>query len=176
MKKILFSIFILSFPLLMAAQPSQVEKLFDQYSGKEGYTSVHITKYMFEMFAKVATEEEDNEFKEVTSQLTAIKILTLDSETNAKRGQDFYKEINNSLSEPEYKDLMIVKDGGEEIKFMIKETKDIISELVMIIGGENEGVLISLMGDIDLKTISKISKSMDLKGLKHLDKVDEKNN
>ena len=176
MKKILFSLLVLVFPVLLTAQSSQVEKLFNQYSGKEGYTSVHITKYMFEMFAKVANEEEDKEFKEVTTQLNAIKILTLDSETNAKRGQDFYNEISKALSIPDYKDLMIVQDGDEEIKFMIKESGDIISELVMIIGGEDEGVLISLMGDINLKTISKISKSMDLKGLKHLDKVNENNN
>lgn len=174
MKRILFSsILILSLPILTLAQSSQVEQIFDKYSGQEGYTSVHITKYMFDMFARIADDEEDKEFKEVTSNLTAIKILTLDSITNLNRKKSFYQELSESISEPNYKDLMIVKDGDEEIKFLIKEANDKISELVMIVGGNNDGVLISLMGDINLKQISKLSKSMDIKGFEHLDKVED---
>lgn len=174
MKKLILSALV-AFPLFLSAQKSSVEKVFDQYSGKEGYTSVHITQYMFELFAQIANDDEDKEFKEVTSDLTAIKILTLDSLTNVSRGQSFYQEISKLLTAPDYKDLMIVKDGGEEIKFIIKESNRKISELVMIIGGESDGVLISLLGDIDLKKITKLSKSMDIKGLEHLEKVEDNN-
>ena len=175
MKKIVLNILVLAVPILLSAQSSQVEKIFDQYSGEEGYTSIQITKYMFELFSKVANEEEDKEFKKITSKLTGIKILTLDSLTNIKREQNFYKEITSSLSKTDYKDLMIIKDGTEEIKFIIREMNAKISELVMIVGGNGEAVLIVLLGDINLKQISKLSKSMDIKGFEHLDKVDDKN-
>ena len=174
MKKITLYIIALTIPVLLSAQSSQVEKIFTKYSGTEGYTSVHITKYMFELFAKIADEKEDQEFKDITSKLTGIKILTLDSATNVKRRQDFYKEIVGSLSKTEYKDLMIIKEGNEEVKFMIREIDDKISELVMIVGGKGEAVLIVLLGDINLKQISKLSKSMDIKGFEHLDKMDDK--
>lgn len=170
---ILYTLLFLS-PIIASAQTSQVELLFDKYSGQEGYTSVHITKYMFDMFAKIADDEEDKEFKEVTSKLTSIKILTVDK-AEANRKESFYDEISKTISTPEYQDLMIVKDGDEEIKFLVKDKNDKISELVMIIGENGEGTMISLLGDINLKDISKLSKSMNIKGLEHLDKVEDKN-
>lgn len=173
MKKIILSILSITIPLILSAQTSPVEGIFDKYSGKDGYTSVYITKYMFELFAKIANEKEDKEFKEITSKLNGIKILTIDSIMNLKRGHDFYKEIVSSLPIKDYKDLMIIKEGSGEIKFMIREDASKISELIMVMGG-SEAVLIVLQGDIDLKQVSKLSKSMDIKGLEHLDKVDNK--
>ncbi len=173
MKKLICSLIVISLSMGVMAQKSPVEQLFDKYSGQEGYTSVHFTSYMFEIFAKIANEEEDKEFKEASSKLESIKILTIDSALNANRKESFYKEISALITAPEYKDLMIVKDGAEEIKFMIKENGETISELVMIISGGGEGVLMSLIGDIELKEISKLSKSMDIKGMEHLEKVEE---
>ena len=172
MKNLIVSILFFLVPFVNPAQSSQVEKLFDKYSGQEGYTSVHITKYMFDMFAKIADEEEDKSFKEVTSNLTAIKIITVDNQyTN--RTEDFYAEISRVISAPIYQDLMIVKDGSEEIKFLVKDANNTISELVMIVSEEGGGTMISLLGNINLKDISKLSKTMNIKGFEHLDKVED---
>lgn len=172
MKNIIFSTILFFLFISTSAQSSQVEKLFDKYSGQEGYTSVHITKYMFDMFSKIADEEEDKEFKEITSSLTAIKILTVDND-EANRKDNFYIEMSKAISPPIYQDLMIVKDGNEEIKFMVKDADNKISELVMLIDEEDGGTMIYLLGDINLKDISKLSKSMNIKGFEHLDKVEK---
>jgi hypothetical protein len=43
----------------------------------------------------------------------------------------------------------------------------------MIVTGQGNAVLMFLEGDIDLKSISKLSKSMKITGFEHLDKIDE---
>ncbi len=48
-----------------------------------------------------------------------------------------------------------------------------IRELLLIAGGKDSNVLISIQGLINLKTISKLSKSMKVEGLEHLDQIDK---
>ena len=51
MKKLIFIMAVTIFTMQGMAQESQLNKIFDKYSGQEGYTSIHITSYMFELFA-----------------------------------------------------------------------------------------------------------------------------
>lgn len=46
-------------------------------------------------------------------------------------------------------------------------------ELIMVVGGKKSFFILSLYGEIDLKKISKLSKSMNIKGMEHLRKLDD---
>ena len=175
MKNIILSAIMLM-GLLTMAQETPANKFFETHSGQEGYTSIYITEYMFELFSKVSNEEEDKEFKEVTSKLKSIKILTIDSVQNINNQGKFEKELSSILLKAEYKEMMIIKDGAQTVKFLLNEKDGKISEfLMMVYGGNEEPVLIFLEGDIDLKNISKLSKTMNVSGFEHLDKIDKEN-
>lgn len=171
MKKIIL-ICITVLPLISMAQESKLNQIFDKYSGKDGYTSVYITSYMFELFSKIADENEE-EFENVTKGIEGIKILTVSDNLDKASIKSFYTEINGALPTSTYKDFMIVKDGEQEVTFKVRDDGNKISEFVMIVKDDHEPVLLFLSGDIDLKQISKMSKSMDIKGFEHLEKVEE---
>jgi hypothetical protein len=171
MKKLIV-LLIAVLPMLGMAQESPLNKIFDKYSGQEGYTSVYITSYMFDLFAKVA-QEEAADFEHVTKGLEAIKILTVSSDLSAEKRASFYHEIKNALPPSVYKDFMIVKEGAQEITFKVKDEGNKISEFVMIVKDKHEPVILFLQGDIDLANLSKMSKSMDIKGFEHLEKVED---
>jgi CRISPR/Cas system-associated protein endoribonuclease Cas2 len=173
MKTIAF-IILIALPVFANAQESQLNSFFEKYSGKDGYTSVYITKYMFELFTKIDAEKKDKDLDEVLTKLKSIKILTIDSVTNLKTNLKFGKELLTVLPKNIYKELMIVKDGRQTITFMIREDGSKISEFVMTVDGLASPVLIYLEGDINLKHISKLSKSMKIDGFEHLEKIDEK--
>jgi hypothetical protein len=160
-------------PFLTMAQETPANSFFNKHSGENGYTSVHITQYMFDLFSKISNEKEEKDFKEVTSKLTSIKILTVDSSFYVNSDTKFEKEILSTLPESIYKELMIIREGRETIKFLINEKGKKISEFIMIVYGTPEPVLIFLEGDISLKQISKLSKTMNVKGFEHLDKIHE---
>lgn len=170
MKKIILNLVLLFSPFFLVAQNSPVDELFEKYSGKEGFTSVYITSYMFSMFADMETE--DPEFDELVKNLTGIKILATD-ETYAGNA-NFYTEIINKLPLSKYKELMVIKEKDQDVKFLIHEKDGKIIELLLLAGGKNENVLISIQGNIDLKNISKLSKSMKIEGLEHLEEIEEK--
>lgn len=170
MKKIILNLVLLISPFLLIAQNTPVDELFEKYSGKEGFTSVYITSYMFSMFADMETE--DPELDELVKNLTGIKILATDETYSGNA--NFYTEIINKLPLSKYKELMVIKEKDQDVKFLIHEKDGKIIELLLIAGGKNENALISIQGNIDLKNISKLSKSMQIEGLEHLEEIDEK--
>lgn len=177
MSKSSFRIIILAFVLpLFAVGQSPADRLFDKYSGKEGFTSVYITPHMFSLFADMSSETEEDNFSDIISGLTSIKILSAEEDTTGKLlvDVDFTKEIGNSLKGLNYEELMVVKEKDQNINFMIRKDDKKIKELLMLIGGKSDNTMISIQGDLDLKKIAKLSKQMKIEGMENLEKIEDK--
>ncbi len=172
MKRAVTILFIALISVTLMAQNKVVDKLFEKYADKEGYTSVVITKYMFGLFSNIETEEDD-EYVNMIKNLKSIRILS-GPEQDAS-GVNFYDEVISKLPEGEYNELMVIHDSDQDIKFLIKEEKDIVTELLMVVGGENDNILISITGDIDMKAVSKLSESMGIQSMENLEKIDDTN-
>ncbi len=168
MKKTVFIFALILAPLLVNAQGSPVDKLFEKYSGLEGYTSVYISRYMFSLFANIETE--DKEMENILGKLTGIRILA--SEKAQNTGVNFFTEVMRDLPAHEYEELMVVREKDQDFKFLIREKEGIITELLMVAGGASNNALISIQGNIDLATISKLSRSMKIEGLDALEKIE----
>lgn len=160
-------------PLLGFAQ-SPADALFDKYSQMDGYTSVYITQNMFSLFADVETEADESGFLELVKNLKCIKIITADQDSGlVVKPANFYDEISKDFPIGKYEDLMIVKQKDQNVKFMIRKEGKNIKELLMIVGGTDENAMISIQGEIDLKSISKLSKAMKIEGMENLEKIEQ---
>lgn len=171
MKNTLTVLVLMIFSLNIHAQRDVIDEVFDRYAGKEGVTTVVMTKYLFSMFAKVETDSE--EFNDLTSNIESIRIIAVeDSAVNSRL--NFYSEIMEKLRRADYELLMMVREEGQDMEFLIKEKGGIIAEFLMVSGGEDGNTLISIRGNIRLESIANLSKSLDIEGLKELEKLDEK--
>jgi hypothetical protein len=175
MKRILIFIALFVVPAIIKAQNTPVDALFDKYAGKDGFTTVYITKYMFDMFRSDDIEQKDaDEMNKVLGKLNSIKILTVEDSTVLGKGVNFYDEIMKELPREKYKELMVVKDKESNVVFLAREEKDVIVELLLIAGGHgSDNVLISIQGQIDLETIGKLSKTLNIDGMEPLDEIEE---
>lgn len=161
------------FPTVIFAQ-SPADELFDKYSEKDGFTSVYITQHMFGLFADVETEEDEDGFVELVKNLNCIKIVSVDEESKELNQEvNFHQEIMKDFPKDTYEELMVVKKKDQDVKFLIRKEGKNIKELLMIVGGQEDNALISIQGDIDLKTISKLSKSMNIDGMENLEEIEE---
>ncbi len=169
--KNIFATIILMLPALMAyGQGDPVNDLFEKYAGKDGITTVTISSRMFSMIAQA--DFDDEELSQVLDNRSGIRIKTVsDSLLNLKI--NFYKEIAGKLEGSKYEELMSVNEGGKDLKFYIRPKGNKVGELLMIGGGKDGNVVISIRGTLDMKNISKISKSM---GFNELDGLDTKDN
>ncbi len=148
-----------------------MDDVFDKYSGKDGFTTVYISSKMFSILAGM--DSEDKDFQNLVSRIKTIRILSENDSIIKPTG--FGEDLLRRLPAAGYEDLMLVKNENGEVRFMILEIKGRIAELVMVSGGRNSS-LVSIVGDLDLKTIASISDKTDIEELKDLDKVEEKPN
>ena len=170
MKRIILGWVLIIFTLTAFSQQSAVDKVFDKYSGKEGYTTVYISSFMFNLLNNLKVDDpEYNEFRKATSGINSIKILTQSGSGSASFG----KELLSMLPRSEYKELMVVKDQEEEVLFLAKEDGGKISEFILIVSGGGEDALIVIQGDIDLESISSIASGLDMPGLDNLEELEE---
>lgn len=167
MKKLLFLGLMMIFTVMSFAQDDAISKYFEKYMDDEDFSVVYISGRMFGMFADV--DDDDKEAKEAMKGIKGLRILSTD-----KNGHSLYNEAIKKFNVSEYEELMNIRDGKENVNFYIKEENDTVKELLLLVGGESEDfVMLSFVGDINLKQISELSDSMDIDGLEHLDKVDE---
>ncbi len=170
MKKIIAGGVVILFTLTAWSQQSAVDKIFDKYSGKEGYTTVYISSFMFNLLNSLEVDDpEYNEFKKATTGITAIKILTQEGSGSASFG----KELLAMLPRSEYKEMMVVKDQEEEVLFLAREKEGRITEFLLIVSGDGDDALIAIQGDIDMESIASIASGLDMPGLENLEDLED---
>ena len=160
MKKILMTLVLLIPLWVMAQDNSPIDKLFNKYANKEGFTTVNISGKLLSFASKF----DDSKSKETAmlEKLSGIRILSVeDKELN--KGLNFYKELeaDGFFKNNNYEVLMEVTEKDEIVRFYGRAgEKGKLSELLMVVGG-NDNTLISIRGVIDPDDIGKITGSLD---------------
>jgi hypothetical protein len=166
-KQVLLVLLLSALSVTLWSQKSPVDELFDRYDGKEGFTTVFISSKMFSLLSRI--DSDDEEFRNLVTRIRGIRILTIDSAANTS-GINLVSELMPKLRRNGYEELMTVKEEKDNVFFMIRESGGRIAELVMVTGGGGSSV-VSIQGDLDLKTIAGLSESMGIEELENLDKV-----
>lgn len=158
-----------------AQDKDAISRFFAEYAEDEDFTMVTVTKRMFKLFADIEDDDpQRKEAMEAISKIDGLRVLAL--EDDSVRAPQLYKEAKSKIPLNEYDELMTVRHEGLDLRFVIKEADGIISELLMIGGGKENFFIMSLVGDIDLNQISKLSGAMRIDGFKNLELLDEREN
>jgi len=176
MKKFMLGAMMVAVAVAAQAQASAdlITKFFSKYQNDESFTQVTISSKMFNLFTNMEVDKpEDQEVLNAISKLKGLRVLAKEDARNAR---ELYKEALALVPAKEFEELMSVRDKDKDMKFYIKESAPgKISELVMIAGGVDDFMVLSLYGEIDLKQVSKIGSKMDIDGLDQLKNMDKKN-
>lgn len=160
-----------------AEAQSPIDKVFDKYSGQDGFTTVNITKELMQMMLQMSQGETKDtnaiEIRKMMEQLNGLKILTFGFDsTKIVKAVSVYNEFAALFPPAIYKELMSVNEGRQSIRFLTKQDADgKINEMVMLMKDRDEVAVLSLLGHIDLATVSKLSKGMNLKGMEGFSKI-----
>ena len=155
MKKLLIMLALL-LPMAIWAQKTPVDRLFEKYANKEGFTTVNISGKLLGFASELDTG--DKETSEMLSNLSGIRILSVeDSEITGKL--DFFKELDKEgfFDNKEYEVLMEVTESDEVVRFLARDGGGgKFSDLLLVVGGK-DNALISISGLIDPENIGKIT-------------------
>ncbi len=171
MKKWIFVILTMMAAYPVYGQKDPVDRLFEKYGGKDGYTTVYITSKMFSMFSEA--QADDPEFNQMMKNLKSIRILATDESTPPSEKVNFYDEVMKDLPQKEYEELMVVQQKDQKVKFLMKEKEGKVVELLLVVGGKEDNAVIDIRGIIDMKQIAQLSKAINVSGMDELEKLND---
>jgi hypothetical protein len=163
-------------PFITNAQ-SPIDKVFEKYAGQDGFTTVNISKEMFQMLMQMGQGDSKDtnmvEMKKMMEQLTGLKVLTYTFDSaKIVKAVSVYNEFAGVFPASSYKELMTINEGRQNVKFMTKQDgAGRINEMVMLMKDKTEVAVLSLTGVIDLSTVSRLSKGMNIHGMENLKKM-----
>ena len=160
MKKLIFIIAII-LPVAVLGQRSPVDKLFEKYANKEGFTTVNISGKLLGFASKADSSSKAT--SEMLSKLTGIRILTVENEKITGK-LDFFDELNKEgfFDDKKFEVLMEVTEKDEVVRFLAKDNgQGKFSDLILVVGGD-DNALISISGTIDPENVGKITKELNI--------------
>ena len=161
MKRILITLVLLIPLMVMAQDGSPIDKLFNKYANKEGFTTVNISGKLLSFASKFDDSKRDE--ASMLEKISGIRILSVENK-ELNKGLNFYKELeaDGFFKNNSYEVLMEVTDKDEVVRFYGRSgEKGKLSELLLVIGG-NDNTLISIRGVINPDDIGKLTGSLDL--------------
>src|SRR6478752_1321623 len=169
MKKLMMGVVMMVLSIATYAQGDAISKFFAKYQDDETFTQVKVSQKMFGLFTNMEVDKpEDKEVLDAISKIQGLRVL---AKHETRDSRTLYKEALTVIPN-NYEELMSVRDKDKDMKFYIKEiSSGKIGELIMVMGGNDEFMLLSLFGEIDLKKIAHIGRKMNIEGLQNLEKM-----
>lgn len=161
MTKFIVTLVLALLPTLFYAQSA-----FDKFEGREDITSVSVNKKTFEMLGEMKVDAKDSKDKKgnkdiakylgMADKIDNVKVFTTSS---IKATAELKSTFESYRKKENLEQLMKVNDGGKNVQIYVKSGKtssEAKEFLIFVEGGDkigDETVLVSLVGDIDLKDI-----------------------
>ncbi len=159
---LLLLVFAIQMPLL--AQDNQdninaIDTYFKQYVDDDRFTVVYISGKLFQMLGKLDkqtlnmdADEEAEALMEIAADMQGLRILTAEEGAGA-----LYSEAKQKIDTKLYEMLMTVRSrDGDNFDLLVRENDGKIREL-LVLGGGDEFVLMSFIGNLDLDKISRLA-------------------
>jgi hypothetical protein len=138
MKKIFIAIAILAIPFLASSQQESIEKFYNKYVDNEKISDISLNGWILSMASKMSEEEGT----EILQKITKLRIMLAEE-----------KDI---VSKADVKNLMTVRDEGTRVNFMIREEGENITNVLVIIHGDGEFILLSLEGNLNMEDLKQL--------------------
>ena len=170
MKNLLFGFVAILLSIHVSAQ-DPISDVFEQYAGKEGFTTVNITGEMLKMLLE--TGKGCDHHKDLSTRIDEIRILVQEEELETDA--DFHELVYDKINRNDYKELMTVRESDEKVNILAKENQGIITDFLLVVSGD-ENVLISISGNIVLNELDDLSESVDMEGFEMLKMLEAHHN
>ena len=157
---------ILSLVLVLSTSTFFAQSVFDKFEDQEGITSIVVNKKMFALLSKMEVKDkESQQYVNLIKKLDNLRVFVTQSDKKA----DEMKSISDKyIKSSALEELMKINDKGKSVKIYVKSgaSDSQIKELLMFVegSGNEETVLMSLIGNFDLNELSVLTDKMNLPG------------
>lgn len=113
---------------------------------------------------RVFVDRDEKELRELIKQIDDMHFLIFSDDYFTEiSSMELFNQMDKELTANNFHDLLIVKEMGEQVKFKIQEKNNKVTEIIMLVAGHNEVVVMNISGNIDLSNMDLITESINVK-------------
>ncbi|MFO7755825.1 MAG: DUF4252 domain-containing protein [Bacteroidales bacterium] len=154
MKRIITPL-ILFLLVASASAQSSIDRLFDEYQGRDGFVTVSVSGSFLKMIGEF---DDDDEFLKHSDKFTAIRILA--QEDDDIQSGNFYELIIDELDKGGYEEMVRINSADADVKIMVKAEGKVFTEFLLVAGGD-DNALIQIKGRMTDKMVKEMSDSVN---------------
>lgn len=165
MKKIILSLLSVVLSLGAFAQ-NPIDRIYSDFAANDDFTKITISGKMFEMANHIEVENvEDQEMVDAFSMIEGVSIVATDSMVNAR--EVFKSAVQRANGS--FENLMTIDDKKGKAEILINERNGVVSEVLIVAGGDDGFVIAALWGEIDLAKLATITRELQIDMMKDYD-------
>lgn len=127
-----------------------VDRLFDSYSGKDNFYTMHLSGNLLKF---VVSSDNDNE-EGLPQEVTEFRLIA--QKDDQEKVMDFYNMVMKNLDTEGYEEFMRIKSFDQNTILLVKGHGKEFNEFLMVAGGEHN-VVIQIKGSFSVQDAKKFS-------------------
>ncbi|MEM6319782.1 MAG: DUF4252 domain-containing protein [Bacteroidota bacterium] len=157
MKKTLIGSLVLLSSVMLFAQQNAVDKYFSDYLDNPAFDQFIVTEKSFDLIGTIETDDPDEQtLLDALDNIQGVRVL--DNE-NTTISLEYYEEaVGKLIPDEAYQDLVIVEESGDRVHLFIRENESTIQEFVAVVASDDQFVIASIFGKIDLSSLTSLSR------------------
>jgi hypothetical protein len=167
MKNLIILFYFVFCAISIHAQSREFNRLYADFRGQEGVINIYVPGFLCRMAGNIAELEEEE--KELLRSIKSVKLLVIEN-PEINRQLNLAKVIARANLEPDVHQLLRVRDGDEDVLILARQEKERISELYVIVGGD-ENVMIRICGRMDHDLMKSLYEVTGIEKVKYTQKI-----
>ena len=170
MKNMIIAACLLLAPLMSFSQQSNpaIQSFYDKYSEIDNVSDIELSGGLLKFISSYASDESG--IKDPIEKVSYLRILVM-NDGNIVKPADL-SNLLRSVKADAFEDLMQIRDGKTKVDVLIKESKGVISNALLVVNDDEDFVLISLEGSLSLKDLESLN--LDVEGAEYFKKMKQK--
>ncbi|WP_020526635.1 DUF4252 domain-containing protein [Flexithrix dorotheae] len=167
-KSFLIAIFFIFSGFFCFGQSKSISQFFDNHQGDDNlFTMSFSGNFLQSMFEN---ESGEDEVEQAIKGITDFRIISAKKELNSISSLE-KDNLRKGLQKERFEELIKIRNGKSRIDFMILEKNGIVTDFMMLVDDDDEFVVLSFQGEIDLDHLGEITKNMEIDGMEHLQEL-----
>jgi len=155
---------LISSVLTLHAQNQAINTFMDQYEEDEGFFRLDLAGSLIN---NMKTSGGQN--SKLLKKLSRIRILSTEQPATLQRSS--LRRLKRQLNDGRYESLLKIREDGDDIDVLIREEDTYITNLVILVSGEDNFTLLSLDGRLSLRDVGDLQ--LGFEGAEVLNRLDE---
>jgi len=156
MKNLILAIVMVAVPFYSFAQQQIIQTFYQKYMEYDNVTDVHLDGWVLKLASHFSGDETAERLLE---KITNLRVMVMENGNLVSKAD--YKKLLKDLQKDRFSELMNIREGTQKVDFYIREQKDAITNVIILVNDTDEFVLLSLEGNLKFTDLHDLNISVE---------------